>query len=118
MVREQSVYAFGVEYVIPEIARQPGTIIAVNLGGAIVPTCLSLYLLVKNGLYVRSVIGVAVVAAIVHAMAYPVKGLGIATPTLVPPLTAAVAGFVLSRRFAPAVAYISGSLGTLIGADS
>jgi uncharacterized membrane protein len=43
--------------------------------------------------------------------------MGIAEPIFVPPLAAAAAALLISRRFAPALAYISGSLGTLIGAD-
>jgi uncharacterized membrane protein len=43
--------------------------------------------------------------------------MGIAEPVFIPPLAAAGAAFLISRRFAPALAYISGSLGTLIGAD-
>ena len=55
--------------------------------------------------------------AIVHALAQPVPGLGIAVPTFIPPLLAAATALVLSRQMAPVLAYISGSLGTLIGAD-
>jgi uncharacterized membrane protein len=108
---------FGVKYVIPVVRAWPHTILAVNVGGALVPTVLSLYLLMKNRLYVRGLIGVAIVTAIVHSMAHPVAGVGIAVPTLIPPLAAAGVGFVLSRRFAPPLAYIAGSLGTLVGAD-
>ena len=42
---------------------------------------------------------------------------GIVVPTLVPPLAAATLALLLSRRQAAALAYIGGSLGTLIGAD-
>jgi uncharacterized membrane protein len=35
----------------------------------------------------------------------------------VPAITAAIAGWVLSRRYAAPLAYIGGSMGTLIGAD-
>ena len=50
-------------------------------------------------------------------MATPVPGVGIAVPTFIPPLLAAGVALTLSRRSAPALAYIAGSLGTLIGAD-
>lgn len=108
---------FGIRYVIPLVERWPGTVIALNVGGAIIPVLLSLYLLVKNRLYGRGLIGVAVVTIIVHMTALPVKGVGIAVPIFVPPLAAASVGLILSRRFAPPLAYIAGSLGTLIGAD-
>jgi uncharacterized membrane protein len=107
----------GMNYVVPMLANSPGTVIAVNLGGAIIPTFLSLYLIFKNGLYGRGILGIAVVAFCVHLMAYPVKGVGIAEPALIPPVIAAIVGLLLSRQYAPPLAYISGSIGTLIGAD-
>jgi len=91
--------------------------IAVNLGGAIIPMLLSVYLVIKNGIYLQAVVGVLIVSTIVHALARPVAGLGIAVPTIVPPLVAASVGLLLSRSSAPCLAYVSGSLGTLIGAD-
>ncbi len=109
--------AFGVQYVVPFVERVPRTIIAVNLGGGLIPAALSLYLLVVNRLWVRGVLAVAVVAAAAHAMARPVPGLGIAEPIFVPPIVAAVAALILSRRHPGPLAYAGGSLGTLIGAD-
>jgi len=108
---------FGMHYVIPLVKEWPGTIIAVNVGGAVIPALLSFYLIVKNRLYGRAVLGVTVVALIIHSVAYPVKGLGIAEPIFIPPLIATLVAIILAREFAPALAYISGSLGTLIGAD-
>jgi uncharacterized membrane protein len=116
VLSNQEITFFGMRYVIPMV-EQSRTVIAVNLGGAVIPTLLSLYLLVKNHIYTQSIIGVLVVTAVVHWLARPVAGVGIAVPTFIPPLIAAGAGLVLSRQCAPCVAYISGSLGTLIGAD-
>jgi uncharacterized membrane protein len=50
-------------------------------------------------------------------LATPVRGLGIAEPVFVPALTTAIVAVILSRRYAAPLAYIGGSLGTLIGAD-
>lgn len=108
---------FGMRYVIPVVREWPRTIVAVNLGGAVIPTLLSFYLLVKNRLYLESLAGVTIVAAVVHWMAHPVHGMGIAVPVFIPPLVATGAALLLSRRSPPALAYIVGSLGTLIGAD-
>jgi uncharacterized membrane protein len=108
---------FGMRYVIPMVQEWPRTIIAVNVGGAIIPTLLSLYLVGKNRLYGRGLLGVAIVTIIVHLLAYPVKGVGIAEPTFIPPLIAAGVALLLSRQSAAPLAYVSGSLGTLIGAD-
>jgi uncharacterized membrane protein len=114
MVSGQEVTFFGMRYVIPRVEEWPRTVIAVNVGGAVIPTLLSLYLLVKTGMYGRALAGVAIVTAIVHGLASPVRGVGIAVPVFIPPVVAAL---LLSRQSAPALAYISGSLGTLIGAD-
>jgi uncharacterized membrane protein len=117
IVSDQEVTFFGMRYVIPLIEEWPRTVIAVNVGGAVVPTLLSLYLLVKTGMYGRALAGVAIVTAIVHGLAYPVKGVGIAVPVFIPPVVAAATALLLSRQSAPSLAYIAGSLGTLIGAD-
>jgi uncharacterized membrane protein len=107
----------GMRYVVPEVADWPGTVVAINVGGAVIPALLSLYLIRKNRLYLRSLLGIAMVAFCVHYMAYPVKGVGIAVPVFVPPLVATMVALLLSRRRAPPLSYITGSLGTLIGAD-
>lgn len=108
---------FGIQHVIPLVTHWPGTVIAVNLGGAVIPALLSIYLLVKNRLFYQSLVGILIVTLIVHHVAHPVRGVGIAEPIFIPPLAATVAALLISRRFAPALAYISGSMGTLIGAD-
>ncbi len=117
MVMARVVDVFGVRYVIPEVLQSPGTIIAMNVGGAVIPTIVSVYLLSKNGIFLRGLIAVGVVTIVVHQLAQPVRGLGISVPTLVPPIVAAAAAIVLGRRNAPPLAYVAGSLGTLIGAD-
>jgi uncharacterized membrane protein len=108
---------FGMPYVVPMVTEAPGTVIAVNVGGAIVPTLLSIYLIVKNRLYSEGLVAIAIVAAVVHLMAYPVPGVGIAEPVFVPPLIAALAALFISREHAVPLAYAAGSMGTLIGAD-
>lgn len=108
---------FGIPYVVPMVSKWPGTVIAVNLGGAVIPTLLSVYLVVKNHLYIRALLGVAAATVIIHLVAYPVQGVGIAVPVLIPPAAATVIALLFSRTYAPALAYIVGTLGTLIGAD-
>jgi uncharacterized membrane protein len=117
LVAEREVSVFGVRRMVPVVEEWPGTVVAVNVGGAVVPTLLSLYLVVKNVMLIRAVLGVAIVAAVVHLLARPVRGIGIAVPGLLPPFVAAVVALALSTRSAPALAYVAGSLGTLIGAD-
>jgi uncharacterized membrane protein len=96
------------------------TIVAVNVGGAIVPVLISAYLLMHMpAIIVPALIGVAIVSSIVHRFAIPVPGLGIASPMLIPPIVAAACGYFLgsSGHHRDAVAFISGVVGTLIGAD-
>ncbi|MCX8071734.1 MAG: DUF1614 domain-containing protein [Candidatus Binatia bacterium] len=116
MIEAVTIRRFGVTYVVPR-AIVPQTVIAVNVGGAVVPVLLSLYLLAQTGELLAAAVGTAVVSAVVHRLARPIPGLGIAMPMLVPPVLAAVVGILLSREHEPAIAYISGTLGTLIGAD-
>ncbi len=117
VVSGQIIRFFGMEYVVPQVVQWPGTIIAVNVGGAVIPTLMSAYLLLRYVLWGRGIIATAIVAVIIHAFANPVPGLGIAVPVFAPALITAITAFVLSREFAPQLAYIAGSMGTLIGAD-
>ncbi len=110
-------FSFVGSYVNIPIYDLPGTVIAVNLGGAVIPFLLSIYLWIKNRLYIPGLVGVAIVTFFVHMIAYPVRGVGIAVPTLIPSLIAAPVALILSRQYAPPLAYIIGSLGTLIGGD-
>ena len=58
-----------------------------------------------------------VIALIIHAMATPVRGVGIAVPVFAPVVVTALLAFLLSREHAAPLAYIGGSMGTLVGAD-
>lgn len=111
------IYFYGVGYVVPRAVDWPGTIIAVNVGGALIPGLVSIYLLFKHDLWLRGAIAIACVAAITHWLAQPVPGLGIALPMFVPAVATAFTALVLAWSRAAPLAYIAGSLGTLIGAD-
>ena len=113
----QVVDFFGMRYVVPTMTEWPGTVIALNVGGAIIPTLVSLYLIIRHRLWGSGLIAIAVVAAVCHWLAQPVPGLGIAMPVFVPVLATTVVALTLSRTYAAPLAYIGGSLGTLIGAD-
>src|SRR6266704_5665075 len=117
MTRLEEIPFYGVPHVIPTVETWPGTILAVNVGGAIIPVLLSLVLIVKNRLYRNAAWGVAAVSLACYLLAEPVPGLGIAIPVFYPPVIAAIVALLLSRRFAAPLAYVCGSLGTLIGAD-
>jgi uncharacterized membrane protein len=113
----QIVEFFGMRYIVPVAVSWPGTILAVNVGGAIIPTLMSVYLLIRYQLWLRAALVTAAIAFVIHSMATPVPGIGIAVPVFAPVLTTAILAFLLSPEYAPPLAYIGGSMGTLIGAD-
>jgi uncharacterized membrane protein len=108
---------FGMQYTVPVVQNWPGTVIAVNVGGAVIPTLMSIYLLIKHELWAKGLIAVAIVALVIHWMASPVAGVGIAVPVFMPAVITAIVAVVLSRQEAASLAYVGGGLGTLIGAD-
>jgi uncharacterized membrane protein len=117
VMSNQVIDFFGMQYAVPVVQRWPGTVIAVNVGGAVIPTAMSLYLLSKFDLWAKGAIAIVAVAIIIHWLANPVPGLGIAVPIFVPAITTAIIALLLSREQAGPLAYIAGGLGTLIGAD-
>jgi uncharacterized membrane protein len=116
IVQETEIRVFGFRYWIP-VWKRKETLLAVNVGGAVIPVLLSAYLLFKTGIWARAVIGTGLMSFVTFRLAKPVKGLGIALPAFVPPVLAALISILIAYRNAPVVAYISGTLGTLIGAD-
>jgi uncharacterized membrane protein len=113
----QVVDFFGMQYVVPLVQQWPGTVLAVNVGGAVIPTLMSSYLMLRYQLWGKAAIAVVAIAVIIHSMATPVQGLGIAVPVFAPVIATAILAFILSREYAAPLAYIGGSMGTLIGAD-
>lgn len=108
---------FGMTYIVPMVQQTRSTVLAINVGGAIIPVCLSLFLLAKHRLFLLGAVGTAFVAGVTHSLARPVPGFGIALPIFVPAVATAIIAVALTRRRAAPLAYISGSFGTLIGAD-
>lgn len=53
-------------YVVPVVVDWPGTVIAVNVGGALIPGLMSLYLLVRNKLWGSSLVATAGVTWVCH----------------------------------------------------
>ncbi len=118
-VEVQEVRVFGLYYRIPRIGYgQVSTMIAVNLGGAIIPVLVSIYLLAGHlSLLLGAALGSVMMAVLVHVMARKVKGVGIVTPALLPPVAAALIAFLVAPGSPAVVAYVSGTLGALVGAD-
>jgi uncharacterized membrane protein len=107
---------YGMRYIVPLVV-QPGTVLAVNIGGAVIPTLMSAYLVIRYQLWFRATLATVAIAFVIHSMATPVHGIGIAVPVFAPVVATAILAFILSREYAPPLAYIGGSMGTLIGAD-
>jgi len=119
ILKLEEVRFFWITYRIPHFSMEEvSTIVAVNLGGALIPTAVSLYLIHSHpGQLIQVLLGIAITAVVVHLVAKKVPGLGITTPAFIPPITAALLVYLLSPTAPNVVAYVSGTLGTLIGAD-
>lgn len=103
---------------LPPMAFTGKTVVAINVGGCLVPLAFSIYLLWHNPLNPLTVFGaVAMVAAVCRLASRPVPGVGIGIPLFVAPLVAAVVSLLIDPQQSAPLAYISGTLGVLIGAD-
>ena len=111
------VRVYGMWYVIPRAVRHGVRVLAVNVGGAIIPVVLATFLIIHAGLGWAALVAVAAVTGIVHAVARVVPGVGIVVPTLVPPVSAVAIAWATGVGAISALAYVAGTLGTLIGGD-
>ena len=97
---------------------QDKTIIAINVGGALIPICFSVYLIFLHSLSFSQIFpAVTLVSIICFYFSRPIKGLGIGMPIFIAPLTAAVVALTIAPSNSAPLAYICGTLGVLIGAD-
>ena len=94
------------------------TIIALNVGGALIPIAFSIYLIMLHSINaVNLIVATLAVATISYTFSRPIKGLGIGIPVFIAPLTAAFSALMIDPENSAALAYICGTLGVLIGAD-
>jgi uncharacterized membrane protein len=131
IVTYKTINFFGTQWHIPQRGYgSKKTILAINLGGAIIPLLLCLYILLysiptmEQNLtlaYIKILIAFLIVTFIVNRFAKPIKGLGIAIPSIIPPLTAAATSAILFSLITQTnpflIAYTAGTLGTIAGAD-
>ncbi len=126
--REESVLSdplavFGLSGWWPSLQRiRRETIIAVNVGGCLIPVALAIYEMAHLAVAGRQALVGLVIAVLINTgvcywMAQPVEGVGIAMPGLFPAIVASVSALLLVPDQAPPVAFIAGVLGPLIGAD-
>jgi uncharacterized membrane protein len=98
--------------------RTGKTLVLVNVGGALVPIAFCIYLIMHHPIgLVQIVLSVGIVAAVAHAFSRPLPGIGIGLPMFITPIAAALVAVVINPEQRAPLAYISGTLGVLIGAD-
>jgi len=94
------------------------TIVAINVGGAIIPVSFSIYLINTNQLpLIHVILAIATVTAVCRIFSRPIPRLGIGIPIFIAPITAALTALSLAPENSAPMAYICGTLGVLTGAD-
>ena len=99
-----------------------GWIIAINVGGALIPLLISIYLMTSRKIFGRSLLGVVIVAYFAYKITY-VSQRGVVADFpywLLPPFIASFYSIIVSiksKKKAASIAYSSGTLGVIIGAD-
>ena len=118
-VEYEYVWFMGMVYRIPKYVYAPNVItVAINVGGAVIPTLLSIYLILKN-MYIlpHFIIAIILVSIFTYLVSKPVPGLGIVTPAFIPPLITAIVSFIVYPLNPAPIAFTAGTIGTLLGAD-
>jgi uncharacterized membrane protein len=101
------------------------TIISLNLGGAVIPVAVSLYLLYQATaitgmeLLLPVAVGILIVAGIAWMATRSVPGYGLRAPLFIPGLAALLCGLLLAGGTglsAGVTAFVAGTAGTLLGA--
>lgn len=92
------------------------TMVALNVGGGLIPVVLALYQLTR-GHVLPILVTTAIVTVVSYCAAQIVPGTGIRMNAMIAPLTAVLCAWLLGAAAAPSIAFAGGILGTLIGAD-
>ncbi|RZU99125.1 DUF1614 domain-containing protein [Spiribacter vilamensis] len=94
-------------------------LIAVNVGGGIIPVAFSVYLLNHNPLAPLTVLAaIAIQTGVCYGFSRPISGVGIGMPIFIAPISAAITAVTLAPENSAPLAYIGGTLGVLLGADA
>jgi uncharacterized membrane protein len=109
---------------IPLFQYQTNWVVGINLGGAVIPIILSIYLCIKNKLRPTIIVlGIGVVAVVTFFVTSADSERGIVSSFpfwLFPILIASIASIILAwreKKKAAPLAYSIGTLGVLLGAD-
>jgi uncharacterized membrane protein len=93
-------------------------IIAVNVGGCLIPVGLSLYFISLQLIDpVKIFIGVFGITLLSYKTSQLIPGFGVGMPIFLAPLSSALLALIIDPEHAAQLAYMSGVLGVLIGAD-
>jgi len=113
-VPERNIFFLFHPFGMPEVGTKQ--IIAINLGGAIIPLLLCIYLLPKAPT-VPTLFAILISIVVCFKISKVIPGMGVVIPSLIPPIVAVLLAYIFSPGNKIPVAYISGVLGVLIGAD-
>ncbi len=97
-------------------------LIAINVGGALIPIIISIYLMISRKVVLRGIIGMGIVAYFAyHVTQVTSSGVTSYFPYwLIPPIAASFYSLLVSiksKKKSASIAYSSGTMGVLIGAD-
>lgn len=108
------------DFIRPIPVRYPGRVlISINVGGALIPCAFSIYLLTHTPVTLpEAVAGTTVLTALSYTVSRPIGRFGIGMPALVAPLATAFVAILIAPDHSAPLAYISGTLGVVIGADA
>lgn len=111
---------------VPLPRSEQQTIVAVNVGGCLIPTAIAIFeaYIVMSDQRARwaLILAVLVNVAVCFWIARPIRGVGIAIPAFVPPLVAVGMAWLMlgsdnSSELRAPVAFVAGVAGPLVGAD-
>jgi uncharacterized membrane protein len=109
---------------IPLFTYHEYWMVGINVGGAVIPVLLSIYLSLKNRLKpIRVFLGIGIVTLVTYLVTYPDPEKGIVSTFPLWTLPIVIASLVSlffywkEKRKAAPLAYVIGTLGVLIGAD-
>jgi len=93
-------------------------VIGINVGGGVIPLLFSLYLIFHQELSLfQLLIAIGLVTGMSYLFSFFIPGIGISMPIFIAPVSAALIALLLNPQQVPALAYVAGTLGVLIGAD-
>lgn len=101
---------------IPLRRLERSTVIALNVGGGLIPVLLALYQISRGNLLAITLVS-TIVSVVGYFAARIVPGIGIQMNPLLAPLTAVISAMIIAPHAGAPIAFAGGILGTVIGAD-